>query len=224
MCQLEHRIRGIIGGDQIDFDGDTAAYTGSMPSLKILLSAVVSQPCGKFATVDIKVYCLGTPLADSTNNTLPFLATTQTSIAPLPRRPQILANNLLPLSALTIKPSLYPVLTLPGTLSPVITTGPEQRMVALEPPPKPQQRLTELPLEKPKEQRMNEATLYEDAPRSRRATTEHSAKCSCNRRNQKEMKIATQRLSAYECTADEYDFAFPIMVQRRFNGNRKCDR
>jgi hypothetical protein len=68
MGELEHRVRGTIGGDQIDFDGDTAAYTASMPTLKILLNAVVSKPGAKFATADIKDYYLGTPLVDKYGN------------------------------------------------------------------------------------------------------------------------------------------------------------
>jgi hypothetical protein len=64
MGQLEHRVRGTIGGDQNDFDGDMAACTVSMPTLKILLYAVVFKPGGKFATADVKNYYLGTPLVD----------------------------------------------------------------------------------------------------------------------------------------------------------------
>jgi hypothetical protein len=33
MGELEHRVRRTIGGDPIDFDGDTAAYTASMSTL-----------------------------------------------------------------------------------------------------------------------------------------------------------------------------------------------
>ena len=62
--KLQHRVRGTIGGDKVDFDGDTAAYTASMPTLKILLNAVVSKKGAKFATADIKDYYLGTPLTD----------------------------------------------------------------------------------------------------------------------------------------------------------------
>jgi hypothetical protein len=93
-----------------------------------------------------------------------------------------------------------------------------------EPQQQPQQTVAELPLEEPKEKRTNKATLDEDAPCSRRATTEHSTRRSRNRRNQKEMKIAAQRLHAYKCTAVDYNFAFAFMVQRRFKGNRKGDR
>jgi hypothetical protein len=35
-----------------------------MPMLQILLNAVVSKLGGKFATADIKDYCLGTPLVN----------------------------------------------------------------------------------------------------------------------------------------------------------------
>ena len=97
-----------------------------------------------------------------------------------------------------------------------------------EPEPQQQQQQhtkAEPPLEEFKEQRAKKAIPDEDAPCSRRATTEHSTRRSSrNRRNQKEMKITAQRPHAYECTAVDYDFAFAFMVQRRFKGNRKGDR
>jgi hypothetical protein len=46
------------------YDGDTAAFTASMQTLKILLNAVVSDKGAHFATADIKDYYLGTPLVD----------------------------------------------------------------------------------------------------------------------------------------------------------------
>ena len=66
--ELVYRVRGTIGGDQVDFDGDTAAYTASMQTLKLLLNSVVSTEGGKFATADIKDYYLGTPLLDKHGN------------------------------------------------------------------------------------------------------------------------------------------------------------
>ena len=60
--KLQRRVRGTIGGDQISFDGDTAAHTASMQLIKILLNAVVSDPKAKFMTADIKDFYLGTPL------------------------------------------------------------------------------------------------------------------------------------------------------------------
>jgi hypothetical protein len=68
MGQIKHRVQGTISGDQIDFDGDTDAYTASMLTLKILLYAVVSKPGGNFATADIKDYYFDTPLVDKHGN------------------------------------------------------------------------------------------------------------------------------------------------------------
>jgi len=60
--KLQRRVRGTIGGDQITFEGDTAAHTASMQLIKILLNSVVSDPNAKFMTADIKDFYLGTPL------------------------------------------------------------------------------------------------------------------------------------------------------------------
>jgi hypothetical protein len=54
----------VINDDQIDFDGDTGAYTTSMPTLKVLLNAVVFKLGGKFATIAIEEYYLCTPFVD----------------------------------------------------------------------------------------------------------------------------------------------------------------
>jgi hypothetical protein len=61
---LQYRVRGTAGGDRVDYDGETAAFTASMQTLKILLNAVVSDQGARFATADIKDYYLGTPLLD----------------------------------------------------------------------------------------------------------------------------------------------------------------
>jgi hypothetical protein len=63
----QFRVRGTAGGDRVTYDGDTAAYTASMQTLKILLNAVVSDNA-RFATADIKDYYLGTPLVDKHGN------------------------------------------------------------------------------------------------------------------------------------------------------------
>ena len=62
--ELQYRVRGTAGGDRVEYDGETAAFTASMQTLKILLNAVVSDQNARFATVDIKDYYLGTPLLD----------------------------------------------------------------------------------------------------------------------------------------------------------------
>ena len=59
---LQYRVRGTIGGNHIDYAGDTAAHTASMQLIKILLNAVVSDKGSKFMTADIKDFYLGTPL------------------------------------------------------------------------------------------------------------------------------------------------------------------
>ena len=49
----DHRVRGCYGGNINDYDGPTTAYTASLPTVKILLNAVVSDPNSKFMTLDI---------------------------------------------------------------------------------------------------------------------------------------------------------------------------
>lgn len=62
---LQYRVRGTIGGNQIQYDGDTAAHTASMQLIKILLNSVVSSKGAKFMTADIKDFYLGTPLPNT---------------------------------------------------------------------------------------------------------------------------------------------------------------
>ena len=63
--ELQYRVRGTIGGDQIHYNGDTAAHTASMQLIKIHLNAVVSDPNAKYMTADIKDFYLGTPLPNT---------------------------------------------------------------------------------------------------------------------------------------------------------------
>ena len=57
----ELRVRGTIGGDQLDYPGITAAYTAALETIRLLLNAVVSEGAS-FLTADIKDFYLGTPL------------------------------------------------------------------------------------------------------------------------------------------------------------------
>jgi hypothetical protein len=59
---VEYRIRSTYGGDRGDYSGPTKAETADMVTLKILLNAVVSEPDGKFMTIDIRDFYLGTPM------------------------------------------------------------------------------------------------------------------------------------------------------------------
>ena len=56
------RIRGTYGGNRSDYEGDKAAYTADMPTLKILLNLTVSDPDRKFMTADIVSMYLHTRL------------------------------------------------------------------------------------------------------------------------------------------------------------------
>ena len=57
----DFRVRGTVGGDRIHYDGDVAAHTAEMSTVKILLQSVVSDNAN-FMTVDIKDFYLNTPL------------------------------------------------------------------------------------------------------------------------------------------------------------------
>jgi hypothetical protein len=56
------RIRGTYGGNRSDYEGDKAAYTADMPTIKILLNLTVSDPDRKFMTIDIVAMYLHTRL------------------------------------------------------------------------------------------------------------------------------------------------------------------
>jgi hypothetical protein len=62
--QLQHRVRGTIGGNQVNYLGDKSAHTASMQLIKIMCNAVVSDKNAKFMTADIKDFYLGTPLPE----------------------------------------------------------------------------------------------------------------------------------------------------------------
>ena len=57
-----YRVRGTIGGDRINYPGETSASTAAMPVVKILLQSVISDD-SNWMTLDIKDYYLNTPLA-----------------------------------------------------------------------------------------------------------------------------------------------------------------
>ena len=55
---VEERVRGTVGGNINDFTGNKTAYTASLPSVKILFNAVISDPDAKFMTIDLKDFFL----------------------------------------------------------------------------------------------------------------------------------------------------------------------
>ncbi|CAM9543425.1 unnamed protein product, partial [Ectocarpus fasciculatus] len=56
------RVRTTIGGDKIDYSGETAAYTAGLKTVKLLWNSVVSTPRAKFMTIDVKNFYLHTRL------------------------------------------------------------------------------------------------------------------------------------------------------------------
>jgi hypothetical protein len=59
---LTYRVRGTIGGDQVDYNGQKASNAAEMTTIKILYNSVVSEMKAKFMKIDIKDFYLGTTL------------------------------------------------------------------------------------------------------------------------------------------------------------------
>ena len=60
---VTYRVRGTVADTHSDYEGPTSAYTANLPTVKILMNAVVSTPGSRVATADIKDYYLGTSMA-----------------------------------------------------------------------------------------------------------------------------------------------------------------
>ena len=58
----QKRVRGTIGGDRIEYDGDTAAYTAALKTVKLLWNSVLSTNHAKFMSIDLKDFYLGSRL------------------------------------------------------------------------------------------------------------------------------------------------------------------
>jgi hypothetical protein len=57
----KHRVRLTVGGDKLDYSGETAISTADITTLKILINNTVSTKDAKMMVMDIKNYYLGTP-------------------------------------------------------------------------------------------------------------------------------------------------------------------
>jgi hypothetical protein len=58
----KERTRLTVGGDQIEYPGDTSTLTAGLTTAKILISSVISTLGAKFLVIDIKKIYLNTPL------------------------------------------------------------------------------------------------------------------------------------------------------------------
>jgi hypothetical protein len=59
---MVYRVRGTVGGNVSDYNGDRTAWTADLETVKILLNAVISEEDTEWMTIDIKDFYLGTTL------------------------------------------------------------------------------------------------------------------------------------------------------------------
>jgi hypothetical protein len=58
----KHRVRLTVGGDRLDYSGDTATSMADITTFKILINSTLSTNDAKMMMMDIKNYYEGTPL------------------------------------------------------------------------------------------------------------------------------------------------------------------
>ena len=59
---VKRRVRGTYGGNLSDYQGETAAFTADLTTVKLLLNATVSEEGARFMTLDITDFYLCSPL------------------------------------------------------------------------------------------------------------------------------------------------------------------
>jgi len=58
-----NRTRVVADGDRVHYPGDAGTPTADLLTVKLLLNSIISTPNAKFMTMDIKDFCLNTPMA-----------------------------------------------------------------------------------------------------------------------------------------------------------------
>jgi hypothetical protein len=56
------RVRGVAGGDRLQYEGDCSTKTSALDTVKLHLNHIVSTPNGRHATTDVKDFYLNTPM------------------------------------------------------------------------------------------------------------------------------------------------------------------
>jgi hypothetical protein len=56
------RVRWTVGGDRVDYPGDTSTQTADLTTVKVLINSVLSTPSAKMVSTDLKDFYLGTPI------------------------------------------------------------------------------------------------------------------------------------------------------------------
>jgi hypothetical protein len=59
----KHRVRLTVGGDRLDYSGDTETSTADITTFKNLINSTLSTTKAKMMMMDITIYYLGTPLS-----------------------------------------------------------------------------------------------------------------------------------------------------------------
>ena len=59
-----YRVRGVVGGDRLEYDGDCSTKTAALDTVKLHLNHVISTPNGRHATTDVKDFYLNTPMEE----------------------------------------------------------------------------------------------------------------------------------------------------------------
>jgi hypothetical protein len=57
-----HRVRLTVGGDRLDYPGNTSTPTASQTTAKVLINSTISTDDARFGCIDLKDFYLGTPM------------------------------------------------------------------------------------------------------------------------------------------------------------------
>jgi hypothetical protein len=68
----KHRVRLTVGGDRLDYSGDTATSTADITTFKILITSTLSTTEAKMMMMEIKKYYLGNPFPTYEYTRLPL--------------------------------------------------------------------------------------------------------------------------------------------------------
>jgi hypothetical protein len=58
------RVRAVVGGDRLTFDGNCSTKTAAIDTVKLHLNHTISTPDGLYATTDVKDIYLNTPMEE----------------------------------------------------------------------------------------------------------------------------------------------------------------
>jgi hypothetical protein len=61
---MPFRVRAVVGGDRLHYDGNCSTKTAALETVKLHLNHTISCPTGKYATTDVKDFYLNTPMQE----------------------------------------------------------------------------------------------------------------------------------------------------------------